>query len=542
MTAGRRLKERLAQPGPLLVGGAHDALSAKLVEEAGFDAVWASGFEISASHAVPDANILTMTDSLLAAAKMARAVEIPIIADCDNGFGNAINVIYTVQEYERAGIAGICIEDNVFPKRCSFYAGVKRELADLEEHAGKVQACVRTRRSPDFAVIARTEALIAGWGMDEALLRARAYADAGADLVLIHSKSESPDEVLEFAKRWDRTTPLVCVPTIYRQITADELAAAGFKVVIYANHGLRSAIRAMRQTFARLKAEQKCAAVDDLVVPLEDVYDLVGVSRMKKDEKAFLPAGGRNVGAVVLAAGASPELGTLTEDRPKAMLDIKGKSLLEHQVDALNGAGIKDIAVVVGWKKEAVTLPNLKRYVAPAGQGEVSSLLAAAAELKRRCVVLYGDILFDRSVLERLLTSDGDVVLVVDRAEGSQRPARDLVETADAGAGNGHGRALGGRVDTLKRIGRDLKGANGEWIGMLMLSEAGVAKVKELVEDLRAKGGPVHQAKDLASASVTDLLQALVDRGLTVRTIDTFKGWMEIDTFEDYRRAWSQVS
>lgn len=540
MSAAKRLRDRLAQPGPLLVGGAHDALSAKLVEEAGFDAVWASGFEISASHGVPDANILTMSDNLVAAARMARTVKIPIIADCDNGYGNAINVIYTVQEYEREGIAGICIEDNVFPKRCSFYAGVKRELAEVEEHVGKIRACVRTRQNPDFAIIARTEALIAGWGMDEALSRGRAYADAGADLVLIHSKSEQPDEVLEFARRWDRKVPLVCVPTIYRQTTAKELADAGFKVVIYANHGLRSSIRAMRQTFARLKQEQRCAAVDDLIVPLEDVYDLIGVSQMKKDEKAFLPGGGRNVTAIVLAAGASPELGTLTEDRPKAMLDIKGRSLLERQIDALNGASVKDIAVVVGWKKEAVTLPNVKRYVAPEGQGELSSLLAAAAELKRRCVVLYGDILFDQGVLERLLTAEGDVVLVVDRAPLKDPGLRDMVVTADAH--EKAARSLAGGHQTVKAIGRGLIEGNGEWIGMLMLSETGVQKVKEAVEALRAKGGPVHQAKNLASAALTDLLQTLVERGVAVRAIDTYKGWMEIDSFEDYRRAWAQVS
>lgn len=540
MNAARRLRERLAQPGPLLVGGAHDALSAKLVEEAGFDAIWASGFEISASHGVPDANILTMSDNLAAAARMARAATIPIIADCDNGYGNAINVIYTVQEYEREGIAGICIEDNVFPKRCSFYAGVKRELAEVDEHVGKIRACVRTRSNPEFAVIARTEALIAGWGMDEALARGRAYADAGADLVLIHSKSEQPDEVLEFARRWDRRTPLVCVPTIYRQTTAQELAQAGFKVVIYANHGLRASIRAMRQAFARLKQEQRCAAVDDLIVPLEDVYDLIGVSQMKKDEKAFLPGGGRAVTAVVLAAGASPELGTLTEDRPKAMLDIKGRSLLERQIDALNGAGVKDVAVVVGWKKEAVTLPNVRRYVAPEGQGEVSSLLAAAAELKRRCVVLYGDILFEQGLLERLLTAEGDVVLVVDRAPVAAPAGRDLVATADADEKGG--RSLAGGHDAVRRIGRGLPDANGEWVGMLMLSEAGVQQLKDAVEALRARGGPVHQAADLGSAALTDLLQTLVERGVPVRTIDTYKGWMEIDSFEDYRRAWAQVS
>lgn len=533
------LKERLSRPGPLLVGGAHDALSAKLVQEAGFDAIWASGFEISASHGVPDANILTMTDNLLAAGRMARVVGIPIIADCDNGYGNAINVIHTVREYEREGIAAICIEDNVFPKRCSFYAGVRRELAEVEEHAGKIRACIRTRRSPDFLVIARTEALIAGWGMDEALARGRAYADAGADMVLIHSKSEEPDEVMEFARRWDRTTPLVCVPTIYRQTTAGELAKAGFKVVIYANHGLRASIRAMRTAFARIKAEQRCAAVDDIIVPLEDVYDLIGVSQMKKDEKAFLPGGGKDVTGIVLAAGASPGMGSLTEDRPKAMLDIKGKPLLERQVDTLNGAGIKDIAVVVGWKKEAVTMPNLRRYVAPEGQGELSSLLSAAAELKRRCVVLYGDILFDKGLLERLLQAEGDVVLAVDRAPlAAGRTLCDLVETGDPAVGAGRSLTAG---DSVKRIGRDIPGANGEWVGMLMLSPAGAAKVMEVVDALRKKGGTVHQAKDLASAALTDLVQALVEHGVAVRTIDTFKGWMEIDSFEDYRRAWSQL-
>jgi phosphoenolpyruvate phosphomutase len=540
MEPARRLRERLEKPGPLLLAGAHDALSARLVERAGFDGVWASGFEISASFGVPDANILTMTDTLHAAQRMAEAVSIPVIADCDNGFGNAINVIATAKAYERAGIAGICIEDNVFPKRCSFYAGVKRELAEVDEHAGKVRACVDVRRSKDFAVIARTEALIAGWGMEEALRRARAYADAGADMVLIHSKSDRPDEVMEFARRWDRPAPLVCVPTIYKEVTASQLAEAGFRVVIFANHGLRASIRAMRETFARLVAEQRCAAVDDRIVSLDEVYDLVGVSRMKKEEKSYLPAGGRNVGAVILAAGASPELGELTADRPKAMLDLKGKSVLERQVEALNTAGIKDISVVVGWKKEAVTLPNLRLYVAEDGGGELASLLEAAPELVRRTVVLYGDILFDPALLERLLQAEGDVVLVVDRAEPPARSNRDLVATENHV--DAKGRFLPGS-DAVRKVARDLAGGNGEWIGMMMLSEEGARRWKETYDCLARAGKerPLHQAASLRTATLTDMLQALVDEGVSVRSIDTYKGWTEIDTFEDYRRAWSLV-
>ena len=529
MDAKQRLRERMGRPGPILVAGAHDGLTAKLVQEAGFDAVWASGFEISASHCVPDANILTMADQLRAAAWMVKSVEIPVIADCDNGYGNAINVIHMVRAYESEGISAICIEDNVFPKRCSFYAGVRRELAPVEEHAGKVKAFLDTRRSDDFLVIARTEALIAGWGMEEALKRGRAYADAGADFVLVHSKSSEPDEVLGFAKQWDRETPLVCVPTIYKKTTATTLYEGGYQIMIYANHGLRSGIKAQRAAFARLMKEQHCSAVDDLVVPKNDVYELIGVPQMKADEEAYMPSGGINVSAVILAAGASPELGELTQNKPKAMLDVKGKPILGHQIDALNASGIKDIAAVVGWKKEAVNLPNLKTYTADESSGEVASLLAAAPELGQRTLVLYGDILFDREMVDRLLKTEGDVVLVVDRSNLAGRTNRDLVHTENGAVSSGERFLHAARTDTLTRIGVDLAGANGEWIGMMMLSKQGAEAARTICADL---------APD---AALTHMLQALVDKGLAVHTIDTYKGWMEVDSFEDYQRAWAQL-
>lgn len=282
-------RQRLKQDGPILLAGAHSGLSARLVQEAGFDGIWASGFEISAAHGIPDANILTMSDTLATAAQMARVTNIPIIADCDNGFGNAINVIHTVREYERAGIAGMCFEDNLFPKRCSFYSGVKRELATPEEHAGKVRAAIDARSSEDFLVIARTEAFIAGWGLEEALKRAHAYAQAGADMILIHSKASTDEELRAFVERWDRPTPLVSVPTIYKQCSADDLYKLGYKMVIFANHALRSSVKMMRDTLATLKNQQFCASVDDKVVPLTDIYELVGVPEMRAQEKKYFP-------------------------------------------------------------------------------------------------------------------------------------------------------------------------------------------------------------------------------------------------------------
>ena len=551
MTKASKLRALMARPGPIVIVGAHNGISAKIGEEAGFDGLWASGFEISASYAVPDANILTMADNLHAAKMIEDATTIPVIADCDNGYGNAINVIRCVEEYERAGIAAICIEDNIFPKRCSFYAGVKRELSDVEEHAAKVRAAKATQKSRDFVVIARTEALIAGWGMEEALHRGRAYADAGADMVLIHSKSKDPDEVLSFAKLWDRpATPLVCVPTIYKSTKVATLHEAGFKLIIMANHAMRSSIKAMTETLTTLRREQYTGSVEDRVVPLERVYQLVGVDKMKQEEKAFLPSGSPGVTAVILAAGQSQGLLPLTEELPKPMLDIKGKSILERQIEVLNACGVKDIAIVRGYKKEAIRIPNVRYYDNDdfASTSEVVSLFRAGKELGGPFVFLYGDILFERGHLEKLLKSPADVSILVDRSWGeNERPgdARgvpDLVVLRDAQEA-GY-RFVGAEAPhVVAKVGRSItpKSAHGEFVGLAMFTTKGARVLTDCyhrAQETRDKD-KFHEADSLRGASFTDLLQELIDRGNEVQAIDVYKGWLEIDTFEDYRRAWA---
>jgi phosphoenolpyruvate phosphomutase len=283
------LRARLAQDGPVLLAGAHDGLSARLIQDAGFDGIWASGFGISAAKGTPDANVLTMTEVLDTAAQMAKATDLPIIADCDNGFGNVLNVIRTVEEFERAGIAGICIEDNLFPKRCSLYDGIERKLASPAEHAGKIRAAVETRHSDDFLIIARTEAFIAGLGLEEALKRIHAYADAGADMLLIHSKAKDASELEAFSKAWDRDIPLVSVPTIYKSSDAQSLYKLGYKMVIFANQPLRGAIKAMKNVLETLYKSQRNDSVDDQIVPLQEVYRLVGLDAIKEQERKYLP-------------------------------------------------------------------------------------------------------------------------------------------------------------------------------------------------------------------------------------------------------------
>jgi len=338
------------ESGPIVAAGAHDALSARLVAAAGFDAVWASGFGISAVRAVPDASILTMSETLEAVRAMSDATPIPVIADCDTGFGNAINVMRTVTEFERAGVAAISLEDNVFPKRCSFYPGVTRDLVPIEEHARKIAAAKSARSSPEFLVIARTEALIAGWGREHALGRARAYAEAGADAILIHSKQPDLRELAEVAQGWELPTPLVAVPTTYVGASLGELTAAGFKLIIYANQALRAAVSAMRDALRALR-EGEAAQLEQRVAPLEDIYSLVGVDDLQENEARFLLPRGHESPALVRAANEGHANGERIRDRGKNVLGIESPAALERPLRTLNASGINDVAVVRGYRK-----------------------------------------------------------------------------------------------------------------------------------------------------------------------------------------------
>ena len=544
------LRTLLRGPNIVLAAGAHDALSAKLAEEAGFDAIWASGFGISAVQAVPDANILTLTETLEAVRRIVDAVRVPVIADCDNGYGNAINVMRAVGEFERAGAAGICIEDNDFPKRCSFYAGVRRELVPVAEHARKVQAATAARRDAGFLIIARTEALIAGLGLEDALQRARAYAAAGADAVLVHSKSRDFTELQAFSAVWDGTVPLVAVPTTYAGVSAARLQEAGFRMVIFANQALRAAIVAMREVLREIRRSGRAATVEDRIARLEDVYALVGVPELRANEERFLFAGDEAPRAIILAAGFEPQLLPLIEDRPKAMLEVRGRTILGRQVEALRRCGVRDVVVVRGYMKERLSaLPGDSplRFVDNdrfADTGELYSLFGAERDLDGPFVFLYGDIIFDPAILVKLLQTRADVAVVVDRAFhdayraglGLPPGPLDLVVTETPPNGRRFVSPEGG--SRVLRIGPEVRPeeAHGEFIGMAMFSARGALTLRAVHAELIAA-----RAEGLERASVPHILQALIDRGHPVIAVDVHKGWMEIDSIEDYRRACAEV-
>ena len=285
----KKLRQLIAR-NELVVGvGARDALEAKLIESAGFDFVWSSSLGVSASHAIPDASLLSMNQYLEAARAMNQVLDIPVIIDADTGYGNANNVIYAVKQYEEAGIAAMSIEDKKFPKDNSLLAGGRQELAPVEEFAVKIMAAKETQQSRDFVVIARVEALIAGWGQEEAQKRAHRYVEAGADCILIHSKSRTPDEIMEFVNNWEGAAPLVIVPTNYPMLTESEIKKLGkVKLVIYANQPLRAGIKAQEALLREIKRAGGIHTIDDMMVPVSRVFELQGVPQMKENEKKYL--------------------------------------------------------------------------------------------------------------------------------------------------------------------------------------------------------------------------------------------------------------
>tara|TARA_Y100001936_G_scaffold20267_1_gene17371 strand:- start:31870 stop:32718 length:849 start_codon:yes stop_codon:yes gene_type:complete len=267
------------------VCGAFDAMSAKLVEINNFDAIWSGSFAISSTHGVPDASILTMTEFFDVASNMAQTCDIPIIADCDTGYGGPSNVMHMVKKYENAGIAAVCIEDKTFPKRNSLLKDGSNELISEKEFVAKILAAKDAKKNKDFMIIARVESLISGLSMQTALKRAEAYEDAGADAILIHSKQKNPDEIFEFADSFKGNCPVVVIPTTYDTVKISELENHNIKMVIYANQTLRAAHKSMMNLLKILKNSENISSVNDKLSSMESIFELQSMYEIENKEK-----------------------------------------------------------------------------------------------------------------------------------------------------------------------------------------------------------------------------------------------------------------
>ena len=300
-TKAARLRRLIAGADTRFLMEAHSGLSAKVAEEAGFEGIWASGLSISAMLGVRDANEASWTQVLEVVEFMADATEIPILLDGDTGYGNFNSVRRLVQKLEQRAVAGVCLEDKLFPKTNSFLGAEPQELADIGEFCGKIKAAKDTQHDPDFVVVARVEALIARRTMDEALERADAYRDAGADAILIHSARANASEILAFKELWGARLPVVIVPTKYHRTPTQVFRDAGIAVVIFANHLMRASLASMQKVARQLSLEKSLAGVESEVAPLNEVFRLQNAAELERAEARYLPAQRSDASAKVVS-------------------------------------------------------------------------------------------------------------------------------------------------------------------------------------------------------------------------------------------------
>ncbi len=533
-TKAARLRALLYSPELSFLMEAHDGLSAKIVEESGFKGIWASGLAISAALGVRDNNEASWTQVIDVLEFMSDATTIPILVDGDTGYGNFNNMRRLVKKLCQRGIAGVCIEDKLFPKTNSFL-GDGQPLADIGEFCGKIKAGKDSQTDEDFCLVARIEALVGGWGHDEALRRADAYAEAGADAILVHSKKSAADEILAFMREWSGRCPIVIVPTMFYGTPTDVLHKAGVSTVIWANHNIRAAISAMQEVCRRIQSEHSLVGVEGEIATLQEVFRLAGNSELADAERRYGKAR-EEIRAIVIAASRGADLGELTKDRPKCMIDVRGRPLLRRLVSTLRKGGVRDVTVVRGYKKEAIDLPSINTVDndAYATTGEAASLACAASHLEGGCVVSYGDILFRRYILDALLHGRGDIVLAVDALSADKRRggagrAADLVSCSRRFTGN---YLLEKEPAFLRRIANNLEpeSVDGEWIGLARLSARGSELVRGEIAAMAEDGS-------LASASLLDVFSRLIEKGETISVIYIAGNWLDVDDVFDLAEA-----
>ena len=512
---------------------AHNGISAQIVEQAGFKGIWGSGLAMSAQFGVRDSNEVSWTQVVDILEFMSDATEIPILLDGDTGYGNFNNMRRLVKKLEQREIAGVCIEDKLFPKTNSFIDGERQPLADVDEFCGKIKAGKDSQHNPDFCIVARVEALIAGWGIREALERAEAYHRAGADGILIHSKLSQANEVLEFAHEWENRSPLVIVPTTYYSTPTDIFRNANISLVIWANHMVRAAVASMEKISADIYANESVIDVEDNIAPVKELFSLQGAAELSEAQERYLRPKGSETRAIVLAASRGYALGELTEDKPKVMLSIGGKTVLRHLLDEFKNQNINRVTLVAGYKPDAIDTSGLDLHINKdyATTGELVSLVEVVNEFHDDMIITYGDLLFRSYILRDLLENDGEIVAVIDSTVENENysGSPDYAYCSQI-----EDRTIFKQDVFLNHVSEGKESSpeapSGRWIGMLRVRGQGRQWIEEAIDDLKTQ-------ENYKQMSLADLLNQVIQLNHPVKVHYINGHWIDINALVDIDRA-----
>ncbi|NVM36398.1 MAG: phosphoenolpyruvate mutase [Candidatus Lokiarchaeota archaeon] len=547
----RILKNLLDKKGFARILEAHNGLSAIIAnnikeiinnEILEFDGFWASSFTDSAAKGYPDIEIIGVESRYETIRQILNNTNKPMIIDGDTG-GEAANFEYFVRTLEDMGVSMVIIEDKKFPKRNSLESGTIQDQEDPEIFATKIKRGKEVQISKDFMIVARIESLISGSGLKDAIFRAKKYLLAGADGIMIHSKDIDPKEILDFAMEYNKLSkelgfrkPLVCVPTTYNTISEDKLQDFGFNIVIYANHLLRAAHKAMKETASIILRSKRAFEAESMCSPVKTVFKDVGFLDVKEKDMKYNKG---HIKVIIPAAGTDPEF-----DIPKAMTILKGKPVLQRQIETLKNCGINDITVIRGFKKEEFSIDGVsyidnndydKYYI-------LHSLFKAEEQMEGGFLFIYSDILFNEQIIKNLLTSNGDIILALDNSYTYHKHKIDknleLILTKNKPSEQT--RDLYQIENEIIRIGRtiNMDMADYEFTGIAYFSEYGVEIIRRIYNECKLNHkGNFHEADSFGKASFIDLIQEVIDRGFRVDILEVHKGWFEIHNRKDIEVA-----
>ncbi|MFX1444109.1 MAG: phosphoenolpyruvate mutase [Promethearchaeota archaeon] len=548
----KKLKELLEIKRPLRFLEAHDGLSSIIVEETKitvnngdlieFDGIWESSFTDSASKGYPDADIISIDSRFESLRFILDSTSKPVIFDGDTG-GDLANFEYLVKRLEYLGVSMVIIEDKVFPKRNSLDPECSQTQEDPNKFALKIKRGKQIQFSDEFFIAARIESLISGAGLKDAIFRAKKYVEAGADAIMIHSKNDDPNEIIEFAKAYNELCselgfrkPLICVPTTYNMITEEELSKYDFDIVIYANHLLRAAHKAMQEAAKKILKYGRGFEVESICTPVKEIFDKVGLSVIKDLDKFYQTEG---LQVIIPAAGEAENF-----NMPKAMVKIKNKPILQRQIDVLNKFNINKITLIRGYKKEDINLKGIK-YIDNDNYKDyylLHSLFCAEDDFDEGFLYINSDILFTEVVISNVLNTHHDIVLVVDRSYKYHKHGidknLDLVLTKNKPTEMIY--SLYGEENEVIRIGKNIniEMADYEYIGIAYFSKFGAEVLKKVYHNCSKNwNGPFHEAIEFKQADFMDLIQEIINRGFRVYTAEVHKGWIEINDQNDVKLA-----
>ena len=514
---------------------AHSGLSGLVTEKLDFDFIWESSLTDSASKGLPDASIVGNESRIHTIDEILNVTTKPMIVDGDTG-GDEDNFRFLIKRLENQGVSAVIIEDKIFPKRNSFGGTVGAGMEDPIIFSKKLEVGMKTKSTENFLIIARLESLIAGLGMNETMMRAEKYINAGVDGIMIHSKLKEPSEVLEFIPKFEelcnklgRRPYLIAVPTTYNVISDDELINLGVDIIIHANHLLRASYKSMIDTATLISKSRRSYEADPAITSVKEIFSAVGYDKIIERDKEKSP----DISGFIASAGDYK-----INNTQRSLNKILGKPLISHQIETFKKAGIEKIKITVNNQNDFDTFLdkdiNLVETKDIKQNQMLDSIMAGLEGIKGPVILTYGDILFNEKIISELIAGENDIVIAADSSYKYHKHEIDkkleLVSYKDPD--NKPSRRKLKMTDTfeVKKVSKNLnlEEAQSEFFGLAYFSSEGIINLKSCYQEIKEGN---------KSRFFIDILNFMIQREIKVFCNEFDGGWIELHTENDFELA-----